>query len=243
MIIFPAMDLRNGKCVRLYQGKFSTSQVVGEDPVRIALSFKEQGAEYLHLVDLDGALNGSIKNMGMITKVIEATNIPIQLGGGIRNLETIEILLRKGLSRVILGTAALNNPIFVREVVKEFGDKIAVGIDAKDGYVAVDGWINISTVGYIDFAKKMEDIGVKTIIFTDISRDGTLKGPNFEATATMNEQVSCNIIASGGMKDIEDIRKLKEINIYGAIIGKAIYSKSILLNEAICEGGRGEHAY
>jgi phosphoribosylformimino-5-aminoimidazole carboxamide ribotide isomerase len=243
MIIFPAMDLKNGKCVRLYQGQFSTSQIVGEDPVQTALKFKEQGAEYLHLVDLDGALNGNIKNMDMITKIIEATNIPIQLGGGIRNLETIEILLGKGLSRVILGTAALNNPIFAREAIKEFGDKIAVGIDAKDGYVAVDGWLSISKVGYIDFAKKMEDIGVKTIIFTDISKDGTLKGPNFEATAAVNEQVSCNIIASGGMQGIEDIKKLKKMNIYGAIVGKAIYSENISLNEAIYEGRGGECAY
>ena len=237
------MDLKNGKCVRLFQGQFSTSQVVGEDPVQTALNFKEQGAEYLHLVDLDGALNGSIKNMDMITKVIGATNMPIQLGGGIRNMQTIELLLKKGLSRVILGTAALNNPIFTREAILEFGDKIAVGIDAKDGYVAVDGWLNISKVRYIDFAKKMEDIGVKTIIFTDISKDGTLKGPNFESTAAVNDQVSCNIIASGGMKEIEDIKKLKKMNIYGAIVGKAIYSGNISLNDAVNEGRNGEYAY
>ena len=242
MIIFPAIDLKDGKCVRLYKGQFSSSQVVGKDPVQTALNFKEQGAEYLHMVDLDGALNGSIKNMNMINKVIEATKLPIQLGGGIRNLKTIEMLLSKGISRVIIGTAALNNPILVREAIKEFGDKIAIGIDAKDGYVAVEGWLNISRVGYIDFAKKMEDIGVKTIIFTDISKDGTLEGPNFEATAAVNKQVSCNTVASGGMKGIDDIKRLRNMNTYGAIVGKAIYSKSISLNEAIYEGRGGECA-
>lgn len=238
MIIFPAMDLRNGKCVRLYQGEFSTSQVVGENPIDIAIDFKNQGAEYIHMVDLDGALKGDIANLDVIKGVIKETGLPIQLGGGIRSINIIEKLVEEGVSRVILGTAALNNPPMVKEAVRNFGEKIAVGIDARNGYVAIEGWIKVSKVQYIDFAKTMEDIGVKTIIFTDISRDGTLTGPNFEATGMLNEQVSCNIIASGGMKGIEDIKKLTDMNMYGAIIGKALYSKSINLKEAIDFGRR-----
>jgi len=243
MKIFPAIDLRNGKCVRLYQGEFSSSEVVGEDPLITALSFEAQGAEYLHMVDLDGALSGTIGNGNSINQVINGIKIPIQLGGGIRSLDTIEMLLKKGLNRVILGTAALNNPSLVKESVKKFGDKIAIGIDARDGYVAVEGWKKSSKIEYIDFAKQMEDIGVKTIIFTDISRDGTLTGPNFEATGKINEKVSCNIIASGGMKCIEDIKKLKKMNMYGAIIGKALYSGNISLAEAILTGRGVANAY
>jgi phosphoribosylformimino-5-aminoimidazole carboxamide ribotide isomerase len=243
MKIFPAIDLKNGKCVRLYQGEFSSLEVVGEDPLQTALSFAAQGAEYLHMVDLDGALNGTVGNLNSINKVIKDVKIPIQLGGGIRSLDTIEMLLEKGLNRVILGTAALNNPFLVKEAVKKFGDKIAIGIDARDGYVAVEGWQTSSKIEYIDFAKQMEDIGIKTIIFTDISRDGTLSGPNFEATGKLNDMVSCNIIASGGMKDIEDIKKLVKMNMYGAIIGKALYSGNISLTEAIVQGRGVADAY
>lgn len=236
MKIFPAIDLKNGKCVRLYQGEFSSSEVVGEDPLQTALNFAEKGAEYLHMVDLDGALSGTIKNITVINKVIKQVGIPVQLGGGIRSLDTIEMLFKVGLSRIILSTAALSNTSLVKQAVKEFGDKIAVGIDARDGYVAVEGWQRSSKIEYIDFAKQMEAIGVKTIIFTDISRDGTLSGPNFEATGKINDKVSCDIIASGGMKCIEDINKLKNMNLYGAIIGKALYSGNISLEEAIFEG-------
>jgi phosphoribosylformimino-5-aminoimidazole carboxamide ribotide isomerase len=243
MKIFPAIDMKNGKCVRLYQGEFSSSEVVGEDPLQTALSFKAQGAEYLHMVDLDGALSGTIGNADNINKVITNINIPIQLGGGIRSIEVIEMLLKKGLNRVILGTAALNNPSLVKESIKKFRDKIAIGIDARDGYVAVEGWKTNSKIEYIDFAKQMEYIGVKTIIFTDISRDGTLTGPNFEATGKINDQVSCNIIASGGMKNIGDIKKLVKMNMYGAIIGKALYSGNISLAEAISEGRGTPYAY
>ena len=236
MIIFPAIDLKSGECVRLYQGEFSSSEVVGENPLEVALSFLEQGAEYLHMVDLDGAMSGTIGNANSINKVIKDIKIPIQLGGGIRSLDTIEMLLKKGLSRVILGTAALNNPSLVKEAVIKFGDKIAIGIDARDGYVAVEGWQTSSKIEYIDFAKQMESIGVKTIIFTDISRDGTLSGPNFYATGEINRKVTCNIIASGGMSDIKDIKELRKMNLYGAIIGKALYCGNISLKEAIFEG-------
>jgi len=236
MKIFPAIDLKGGKCVRLFQGEFMSAKVVGEDPLQTALNFMNKGAEYLHMVDLDGALKGSIENLNSINKIINDLKIPIQLGGGIRSLDTIDMLITKGLSRVILGTAALNNPSLVKEAVKKYGDKIAIGIDARDGFVAVEGWQKSSKVEYIDFAKQMESIGIKTIIFTDISRDGTLSGPNFEATGKMNDEVTCDIIASGGMKCIEDIKKLKKMNIYGAIIGKALYSGNISLEQAILEG-------
>lgn len=233
MIILPAIDLRDGKCVRLYQGKFEASEVVGENPVEVALSFKESGAEYIHMVDLDGALNGEIKNLNIISEVVKKVEIPVELGGGIRDMKTIDMLIESGVSRVILGTAALNNPELVKESVKKYGEKIAVGIDAKDEKVAVNGWLDISSVDYIEFAKEMEKIGVKTIIFTDISKDGTLQGPNLEQLGKLQKNVNCNIIASGGIKDIDDLKAINEMGIYGAITGKAIYSGNIDLKEAI----------
>ncbi|MBI6874678.1 1-(5-phosphoribosyl)-5-[(5-phosphoribosylamino)methylideneamino]imidazole-4-carboxamide isomerase [Clostridium aciditolerans] len=233
MIIFPAIDLRDGKCVRLYQGKFEESEVVGEDPLKIAISFKESGAKYIHMVDLDGALNGEIKNLKVISEVVKTVGIPIELGGGIRDMETVDMLIEAGVSRVILGTAALKNPQFVMEAVKKYGEKIAVGIDAKNKKVAVNGWLNVSNVDYIDFAKEMEKIGVETIIFTDISKDGTLQGPNLEQLDKIQNSVSCNIIASGGIKDIEDLKTINKMGIYGAITGKAIYCGNIDLQKAI----------
>lgn len=236
MIIFPAIDLKEGKCVRLYQGEMSSSEIVGEDAVKTALSFKNSRAEYLHMVDLDGAVRGSLQNMDVVLQVVKEVKIPVELGGGIRDLQTIDTIIDKGISRVILGTAALSNPEMVKEAVKKYNKKIAIGIDAKNELVAVDGWLNVSKVKYIDFAKKMEDIGVQTIIYTDISRDGTLTGPNLEQLSRINSAVSCNIIASGGVKNIESIKELKEIGVYGAIVGKAIYSHNINLEEAISVG-------
>lgn len=233
MIIFPAMDLRDNKCVRLYQGKFDKTEVVGENPLEVAKGFKKAGAEYLHVVDLDGALKGKPANINVVSKVLEEIDLPVELGGGIRDLETIDFLIEKGVSRTILGTSALNNPELVKEAVKKYGDKIAVGIDAKNGLVAVEGWINVSNINYIDFAKVMEDIGVKTIIFTDISKDGTLQGPNLEQLSNIQQSVSCNIIASGGIKSIDDLIIINEMDIYGAITGKAIYSGNINLKTAI----------
>jgi phosphoribosylformimino-5-aminoimidazole carboxamide ribotide isomerase len=233
MIIFPAIDLRDGKCVRLYQGKFEESEVVGEDPLSVALSFKENGAEYIHMVDLDGALNGEIKNLKTISEVVRTIGIPVELGGGIRDMKTIDMIIGVGVSRIILGTAALKNPDFVKEAVKKYGEKIAVGIDAKNEKVAVNGWLDVSSVNYVDFAKEMEKIGVKTIIFTDISKDGTLQGPNLEQLSKIKNSVSCNIIASGGIKNIHDLKVINEMGIYGAITGKAIYSGNVNLKEAI----------
>lgn len=233
MIIFPAIDIKEKKCVRLYQGKFSTYSVVASDPVSAALKFKSEGAEYLHIVDLDGALNGRIINIDIIERIIKEAGLPVQIGGGIRNLNIIETLIEKGADRVIIGTAALTNPELVKSAVLQFKEKIAVGIDARNGYAAVDGWTNTSNIFYIDFAKKVEDTGVKTIIFTDIGRDGTLKGPNFDEIEALNKAVSCRIIASGGVKNIDDIKRLKTMNLYGAIAGKALYSGSLNLNDAI----------
>lgn len=235
MIILPAIDLKDGKCVRLYKGDFDKSEVVAESALDTALSFKAAGAEFIHMVDLDGALKGKGVNYDIVSEIIKEVNIPVELGGGIRDIETIDFLINIGLSRVILGTAALNNPEFVKEAVKKYGDKIAIGIDAKDECVAIDGWINVSKVNYIDFAKEMEKLGVKTIIFTDISKDGTLQGPNLEQLYNIQQSVSCNIIASGGIKDIEDLKAINKMGIYGAITGKAIYSGNIDLKEAIEE--------
>lgn len=233
MIILPAIDLKGGKCVRLYKGDFNRLEIVANSAVDTAEYFKKCGAEYIHMVDLDGALKGKGVNIDLVSKVIEEVKVPIELGGGIRDIETIDYLIQRGISRVILGTAALNNPKLVKESVNKYGEKIAVGIDAKNGYVAVDGWLNISKVDYVDFAKEMEAIGVKNIIFTDISRDGTLTGPNISALEKLKENVSCDITASGGIKSIDDVKKIKEMNLYGVIIGKAIYSKTIDLKEAV----------
>ncbi|MCY6960502.1 1-(5-phosphoribosyl)-5-[(5-phosphoribosylamino)methylideneamino]imidazole-4-carboxamide isomerase [Clostridium brassicae] len=233
MIILPAIDLRNGKCVRLYKGDFNKSQVVAEDALDVARKFKDAGSEFIHMVDLDGALCGKGVNEDIVSKIIEEIKIPIELGGGIRDMETIDKLIEKGISRVILGTAALSNTELVKNSVKKYEEKIAVGIDAKNGYVAVNGWLDVSKVYYLDFAEQMEHIGVKNIIFTDISRDGTLKGPNIEALVALKERVNCNIIASGGIKSIDDVKKIKDMGLYGVIIGKAIYSETIDLNEAV----------
>ncbi|MDF2880314.1 MAG: phosphoribosylformimino-5-aminoimidazole carboxamide ribotide isomerase [Clostridiaceae bacterium] len=233
MIIFPAIDLRNGKCVRLYQGKFEKTEIVGEDPVKVAMSFKRNGAEYIHVVDLDGALNGKMENLKCISDIVKTVEIPVELGGGIRNMGTIDMLINTGVSRIILGTAALKNTDLVKDAVSKYGDKIAVGIDAKDKNVAVNGWVNVSSVNYIDFAKKVGSFGVSTIIFTDISKDGTLKGPNLQQLNEINNSVNCNIIASGGIKSIHDLIVIKEMGIYGAIVGKGIYSGKIDLKEAI----------
>lgn len=233
MIILPAIDLKDGKCVRLYQGKFDQKEVVAESAVETAKSFKAQGAEYLHMVDLDGALKGNLKNIDIVSQVIKEVDMPIELGGGIRDMDKIDLLIEKGISRVILGTAALKNPELVKSAVKKYGDKIAVGIDAKEGYVAVSGWLDVSEIYFVDFAKQMESIGVNTIIFTDISKDGTLAGPNLKQLEELKKNVSCNIIASGGIKDIGDIKDIKDMDLYGVIAGKSIYSGTLDLKEAV----------
>lgn len=237
MVIYPAIDLKGGKCVRLYQGEMSKAEIVAQDPLENALKFEKKGAKYLHVVDLDGAMKGKPQNMSSFLSIVSKLNIPVQIGGGIRNLETVEELISAGAARVILGTIALENIELVYECVKRYKGKIAVGIDAKDGFVAGRGWVNVSSINYIDLAKKIEKAGVETIIYTDISRDGTLKGANIDGLKLLKENVSCNVIASGGVKNLEDLRLLKEIGVEGVIIGKAIYNGDIILEEAI-ECGR-----
>lgn len=233
MIILPAIDIRNGKCVRLYKGSFEQSEIVAESPVETAKSFEKDGAEFIHVVDLDGALGGEVVNIKLIENIVKNVSIPIELGGGIRDIKAVDNLISIGVKRVILGTAAINDKKFLKEAISKYGDRVAVGIDAKNGYVAVNGWLKVSEINYLDFAKLMEDMDVKNIILTDISKDGTLEGPNFEMLQALKETVKCDITASGGIKSIEDVLKLNKMNIYGTIIGKAIYSGNVNLKEAI----------
>lgn len=233
MIIIPAIDIKDGRCVRLFQGNFDMSQVVAEDMIKTAKSFEEAGAEFIHMVDLDGALSGIPANLDKVLNVKNNVTVPIEFGGGVRSMKVVTALIEGGISRVILGSTALNNPNFVKKAVKEYGNKIAVGMDARDGYLNFDGWLRTSNIHYLDFGKVMEDIGVDNIIFTDISRDGTLTGPNIDELSKLKKSVNCRITASGGIKNIEDIKQLKKLDVYGAITGKAIYSCTLDLVEAI----------
>ena len=234
MIIFPAIDMLDGNCVRLYKGEYSSAGKVAEDPILTAQRFCDAGAEYIHMVDLDGAKNGAgaMKNRRAVYKITEKFGIPVELGGGIRTMRDIEEANACGVARMILGSAATDLS-FLSRAVDKYGDKIAVGIDAKGGYVATAGWIEATDLYYTDFAREVEKLGVSTIIFTDIGRDGTLEGPNLEMLDTLARAVSCNITASGGIKDIDDIKAIKNMGLYGAICGKSIYSGTLDLSEAI----------
>ena len=236
MIIYPAIDIRGGRCVRLTEGRFDAETVFADDPAEMALKWAGLGAEFLHLVDLDGALAGEGKNVPVIQRILKSVSIPVQLGGGIRNLETIEKLLELGVTRLILGSAAVKNPELVAEACKKYPGHIAVGIDAKNGEVAIEGWGQGSGVAATELAKKMASFGVETIIYTDISRDGMLSGVNVEATAALARACGVPIIASGGVASIEDIRRVKAVEsdgVQGCIIGKAIYTGAVDLKEAL----------
>ena len=233
MIILPAIDIIDGKPVRLYQGDYDKKEIVAEDIIETAKSFEDMGAEYLHLVDLDGAKSGSNQNHELVIEIAKMLKIPVELGGGIRSFETIKYLLDNGVARVILGTIAMEDEELLKKAVDTYGEKVAVGIDCKDGKVYGRGWLAGSDLDYIDFAKKMESVGVKNIIVTDISKDGTLEGPNVEMLKVLKETVNIDITASGGIRDIENIKELMDINVYGAITGKAIYAKTLSLEEAI----------
>ena len=236
MIIYPAIDIRGGRCVRLTEGRFDAETVFADDPAEMALKWAGLGAEFLHLVDLDGALAGEGKNVPVIERILQSVSIPVQLGGGIRNLETIEKLLSLGVTRLILGSAAVKNPALVEEACKKYPGHIAVGIDAKNGEVAIEGWGKGSGVAATELAKKMAAYGVETIIYTDISRDGMLSGVNVEATAALARACGVPIIASGGVASIEDIRRVKAVEADGVqrcSIGKAIYTCSVDLQEAV----------
>ena len=236
MIIYPAIDIRGGRCVRLTEGRFDAETVFADDPAEMALKWAGRGAEFLHLVDLDGALAGEGKNVPVIERILQSVNIPVQLGGGIRNLETIEKLLALGVTRLILGSAAVKNPQLVEEACKKYPGHIAVGIDAKNGDVAIEGWGKGSGVAATELAKKMAAYGVETIIYTDISRDGMLSGVNVEATAALARACGVPIIASGGVASLEDIRRVKAVEsdgVQGCIIGKAIYTGAVDLKAAL----------
>ena len=226
MILFPAIDVKDGVCVRLEQGDMARATVFHRDPAAQAQAFEVQGFEYLHVVDLDGAFAGKPMNVAAIERIIETTNIPLQVGGGIRDLATIEAWLEKGVTRVIIGTAAVRDPELVKRAARKFPGRIAVGLDARDGMVAVKGWAELSELTALDIARRFEDAGVAAIIYTDISRDGLLKGLNLDATIELAERVSIPVIASGGLASIEDVKALlhpRARKLAGAIAGRALY--------------------
>lgn len=233
MIILPAIDIKDGNCVRLYKGDYSTAHKVAEDAVTTAKGFEHDGTDWMHMVDLDGAKAKKPVNNELILNVRKNTGLNIEVGGGIRDMASIEYYIENGINRVILGSAALQNPELVKEAAAKYGKHIAVGIDALNEMVAAEGWTETSSVNYIEMAKQMEAVGVQYIIFTDISKDGTLQGPNFDQLQRLNDAVSCNIIASGGVSCLDDIIKLNDLGLYGAIAGKAIYSKALSLEDAV----------
>lgn len=234
MKLFPAIDIKDGKCVRLKQGLFKEVTVYSERPYEVAVEFEKCGADYIHLVDLDGSLKGRSINADTIKEIVANVNIPVELGGGIRTMENIKETLELGVNRVIIGTKACEEPDFVKEAVDRFGaDKIVAGIDAKDGFVAIKGWEEVSQVTALSLALRMKEMGIRTIIYTDIAKDGMLVGPNVAKTKELSDATGLDIVASGGMSSIEDLKNLAKENIYGAIIGKAIYEKRIDLREAV----------
>lgn len=233
MIIFPAIDLRGGKCVRLIQGNFDKETVYSDDPQATALKWQSMGAKFLHVVDLDGARAGSPQNITAIKNILDAVKIPIEVGGGVRTLDDVEKLLSLGVRRVILGSVAVENISLVEDAAKKFGDKVVVGIDARGGFVATHGWEKSSAVKAEDLAKKIVAAGVKTIIYTDISKDGMLSGVNAESFTELAKNSGAEIIASGGVKSLEDIHALKAAKISGVIVGKAIYTGALDLKVAI----------
>lgn len=235
MLLIPAIDLKNGEAVRLYKGDYNQKTVYSSTPEDIAKTFEDMGAHYLHVVDLDGAKDGQTTNLETIKKIRKAISIPMELGGGIRNMETVDLYLNEvGIDRVILGTAAIHDPLFLKEALKVYGPKrIVVGVDIKDGYVSTSGWLETSQVYYLDFLKVLEEIGVKTIVCTDISKDGTLTGPSFEIYEEIKKNTHLDFVVSGGVKGNEDIYKVNDLNYYGCIVGKAYYEGKVDLKEVI----------
>ena len=233
MIIFPAIDLVDGKAVRLYKGDYAQMTVYSDDPCEVAADFASQGAEYVHLVDLEGAKSGDTPNFDTVCAIKNTSGLFCEIGGGIRSMEVIERYVSAGIDRVILGTAAVSDPGFVTEAVAAYGEKIAVGVDIKDGFVAVRGWTEKSTLNPFDFCEEMQNIGVKTLICTDVSKDGAMQGTNHALYRDLSEKFDMQITASGGVSTIDDVRRLAALDLYGAIIGKAYYTKAISLSEAI----------
>ena len=233
MLIYPAIDLYQGKAVRLYKGDYAQMTVYSDNPPEIGLDFMAKGAECIHLVDLEGAKSGQTPNFDTVLAIKSATGAFCEIGGGIRSMDVIHRYLSAGLDRVILGTAAVTEPGFVEDAVKKYGDQIAVGIDIKDGFVAIKGWTEKSALDAMDFAAKMHEIGVKTLICTDISKDGAMEGANHNLYRTLKDRFSMNIIASGGVSSLEDVKRLAAMDIHGAIVGKAYYTGAMDLKEAI----------
>ncbi len=238
MKIFPAIDIRHGKAVRLYKGNYSEMKVYDDDPVEVAKRFWSAGARNLHIVDLDGARDGVTHNFELVGNIVSATNMFCEIGGGIRNMQSVDAYIKVGVGRVILGTAALKDPEFLKEAVNKYGEKIAVGVDAKNGFAAADGWEETTAIDGIDFCKELVKIGVKSVIYTDISKDGTLAGTNLEVYKKLSEIRELDITASGGISSLEEIKILSAMGVHSAILGKAIYENVIDLTEAIsCAGG------
>lgn len=233
MNIFPAIDLIDGQAVRLQKGDYDKKTIYNSDPVSVAVGFKNDGANYLHLVDLDGAKSGKTDNFDVIREIVKKSGLKVEIGGGIRNMETVEKYLDTGVMRVIIGTAAITNPEFLDEALKKHGEKIAVGVDIKDGKVAIKGWTEVSEFTCEEFLLQMQQKGVKTVICTDISKDGMMSGTNLELYKDLAEKFDMDITASGGVSTLEDVEKLNEMNLYGAILGKALYTNSIDLADAI----------
>ena len=233
MIIFPAIDLYEGKAVRLLRGEYDKMTVYSDNPIEIARDFETQGATHIHMVDLEGAKTGETPNLEIVKQIATETGLFVEIGGGIRSMETVDKYIGAGVSRVILGTAAVENRDFLCEAVKKYGEKIAVGADIKDGFVAIKGWLEKSQIRCADFFSDMQNIGVKTIICTDISKDGAMQGTNRELYKDLSESFSIDIVASGGVSSLDDIKALREMELYGAIVGKAYYIGAIDLEKAI----------
>ena len=233
MIIVPAIDLYDGKAVRLYKGDYAQMTVYSEHPIEVARAFEAAGATHIHMVDLEGARDGTTPNLSIVSDVARNTSLFVEIGGGIRDMATVKAYLDVGVSRVILGTAAVNNEAFLREAVKTYGERIAVGADVKDGYIAIKGWLEQSAVTLEEFLRRMESIGVKTVICTDISKDGAMRGTNLSLYKQLSEAFGLDIVASGGVSSLEDVEALTRMGLYGAIIGKAYYTGAIDLRKAI----------
>ncbi|NWF77388.1 MAG: 1-(5-phosphoribosyl)-5-[(5-phosphoribosylamino)methylideneamino]imidazole-4-carboxamide isomerase [Chloroflexi bacterium] len=237
MEIIPAVDIRGGRCVRLYQGDYDQETVFNEDPVTAALTWYSQGARWLHIVDLDGAVAGEPKNMEVVEEIIKESGLLIELGGGVRQEEVAEKLLRQGISRIILGTAAIENRELVKKLCQRFGEAIAVSLDARDGKIAIRGWQKNTVFEVLQLSREMVDVGVRRFIYTDIKRDGTLTEPNLDMIKRLLAKVNIPVIVAGGISKLEHLRKLKELGVEGAIIGKALYTGDIDLREAIINFG------
>lgn len=233
MKIFPAIDLYEKKAVRLYKGRYDEMTVYSDDPLSVALDFEESGAEFIHLVDLEGARDGTTPNIDVVKRIVDNTDLFVEIGGGIRSMQTVDRYFEVGVDRVILGTAALTDEAFLKAALEKYGDKIAVGVDIKDGNVAIKGWVERSETDAFDFCAHLEELGVSTVICTDISRDGAMRGAAHELYRELSEKFKMNFTASGGVAGIDDIKRLAALNLYGAIIGKAYYTGAISIREAV----------